>query len=76
MPLLYKAQDGYNEDDIEALQAELATALGNYIEDCRIADTKVTTVDFAVYLLHVRAFIDGVAFIADEGPSSDDFGLL
>lgn len=67
MPLLYREADGYSPEDAATVWTEISATWREYIEDCRIADTKATVVDFSVWLIHVKGFIDGVSIGSDRG---------
>jgi hypothetical protein len=66
VPLLYRSADEYSDDDRDAVWTEVVTQWTQYVEDCETADTKPTVVDFSVWLIHVKAFVDGVSIGSDR----------
>lgn len=66
MPLQYKLEGGFNGDDANEVWAELTKLWVRYVEDCEIADSKATLIDFVVWSIQVRAFVDGVSIGSDQ----------
>jgi hypothetical protein len=66
MPLIFKPADGFSEDSSAQVYAELSGAWRDYVKDCQEGDTRATLVDFAVWMLQMGGFRDGLAFAVDD----------
>jgi hypothetical protein len=66
MPLQYVSTDGFEGDDANEVWAELTKLWVRYVEDCEMADTKATLIDFVVWSIQIRAFVDGVSIGSDR----------
>jgi hypothetical protein len=66
VPLVYNPKDGYDEDERIAVFKLVTTFWADYVSDCQESDTRPTAVDFAVWLIHVKGFRDGVDFARDD----------
>ena len=66
MPLTPVPPDGYSTDARIEAQCTLSRLWDEYVEDCEEGNSKPDVDDFAVWLIRIRAFKDGMEFARDD----------